>query len=255
MRLDLSDHPTPRWQSSFQIKAFLRGDAQALICGRNSLLSTVSSWVDLYCSLLASTVAQLCCYSRELFSEVLLAFAMLLKCELCHCSKCELCRWIVITGVCWTVLLVVLLAWRYVLDFAPMLLCLTRCYWLSTPRIALHTRPTISRGLWSQSAIIEKLDRQAGLSMRSQPEQKAVTQSSADIWSCKKCIQSENLVHLLPFYGYIQKQLKAQELILILKHVPVILKHYKHYGFCQCVFVKVWQKMHVNFEYLFYPEQ
>ena len=82
MRLDLSDHLTPRWQSSFQIKAFLRGDAQALICGRNSLLSTVSSWAELYCSLLASTVVLLTwaflwgaaglCYVAEMWTVPLL---------------------------------------------------------------------------------------------------------------------------------------------------------------------------------------
>ena len=52
------------------------------------------------------------------------------------------------------------------------------------------------------------------MSLLSQPDQKAVTQSSADIYSSKKCIQSENLVHLLPFYDYIQKQLGAQEPVL-----------------------------------------
>ena len=70
--------------------------------------------------------------------------ALLLKCEMCCCYRC---CWIVITGVCWTALLV--LAWRYVSD-APMHLC---C--LSTP---VSQKARNQPWIWSQRRTIKKLE-------------------------------------------------------------------------------------------------
>ena len=81
----------PRWQSSFQIKAFLGGassDVGAELCASN-------------CELMLSTLLQ---------QWTVLCF-----------STAELCHWIVITGVCRTVSLV--LAWRYVSDAPTILHC------------------------------------------------------------------------------------------------------------------------------------
>ena len=95
--------------------------------------------------------------SVSLSLQELLASVMLLKCELCHhCCRCELYCWIVIAGVCWTVLLA--LAWRYVSN-APMLLRTLLLQAFHKPSLTSH-KAYHQPWLWSQSAIIEKLDRQ-----------------------------------------------------------------------------------------------
>ena len=91
--------------------------------------------------------------SVSLSLKELLASVMLLKCELCHhCCRCELYCWIVIAGVCWTVLLA--LAWRYVSN-APMLLR-TLLQAFHKPSLTSH-KAYHQPWLWSQSAIIDKL--------------------------------------------------------------------------------------------------